>query len=178
LTEVGAGGLAKLGGLGVSFACGARDVEAGDAVVEPEACDVGKISGGDLGVEVEQDTNVSAAGFVDEVVEIVEGAVGGVEGLGVGGVWLERGEEKSIGAEGPNVIKMLDDTMKAAAFGGAEVDRVYLVDDRMLPPNVRVHAGAGPAWTGEGLGWNWREKEASEAEGEKSAENRHSHCAC
>jgi hypothetical protein len=68
--------------------------------------------------------------------------------------------------------------MKAAAFCGAEVDRVYLIDDRILPPHVRVHAGAGPTWTGEGLGWSCREKDASEAKGEKSAENRHSHCAC
>jgi hypothetical protein len=68
--------------------------------------------------------------------------------------------------------------VKAAAFSGAEVDRVYLVDDRMLPPDVCIHARAGPAWTGEGLGWSWREKEASETEGEKSAGNRHGHCAC
>jgi hypothetical protein len=94
------------------------------------------------------------------------------------GIWLKCGEEKSIGTEGPNVIKVLDDTVKAAAFGGAEVDWVHLVDDGMFPPDVCVDAGAGPAWTGKGLGWSWREKEASEAEGEKSAEGRHSHCAC
>ena len=148
LAEIGAGGFAKLGDLGAGFGSGADDVEAGDAAVEPETGHVGKVDGGDVGVEVEQDADVAAAGFVDEVVEIVEGTVDGVEGLGVIGVWLESGEEKSIGAEGPNVIKMLDDTVKAAAFGGAEVDGVYLVDDRMLPPDVCVDAGAGPAWAG------------------------------
>ena len=73
----------------MGFGGGADDVEAGDAAVEPEAGDVGEIGGGDVGVEVEQDADVVAAGFVDEVVEIVEGAVGGVDGLGVGGVGLD-----------------------------------------------------------------------------------------
>ena len=100
LAEVGGGGLAKFGGLGVSFGRGADDVEAGDAAVEPEAGYVGQVGGGDRGVEVEQDADVVAAGFVDEVVEIVEGAVGGVDGLGVGGVGLDSGEEDGVGAEG------------------------------------------------------------------------------
>jgi hypothetical protein len=42
--------------------------------------------------------------------------------------------------------------------GRVEVEGVHLVDDGVLPPDVGVHAGAGPAGAGEGLGWSaWRE---------------------
>ena len=75
-SEVVGGGFAEFGGLSVSFGSGADDVKAGDAAVEPETGYVGKIGGGNFGVEVEQDANVVAAGLVDEVVKIVEGAVG------------------------------------------------------------------------------------------------------
>ena len=113
LAEVGAGGLAKPRSLSVGFGGGADDVEAGDAAVEPEAGDVGEVGGGDVRVEVEKDADVAAAGFVDEVVEIVEGAIGGVEGLGVGRVRLEGGKEDGVGAEGVNVVEMLRDAMES-----------------------------------------------------------------
>jgi hypothetical protein len=43
--------------------------------------------------------------------------------------------------------------LKAAAFGGVEVDGIYFVDDGMLPPDVGGDAGAGPAGTSEDLGF-------------------------
>ncbi len=156
LAEVTAGGFAERDGLGMGFGGGAVDVEAGDAAVEPEAGDVGKICGGDVGVEVEEDADVVAAGLVDEVVEIVEGAVGRVDGLGVGGVGLDGSEEQGVCAERVDVIEMLGDAVETAACcgsinGGAEVEGVHLVDDGVLPPNVGVHAGTDPAWAGQGL---------------------------
>ncbi len=107
IAKVVVGDFAKFGGLGVGFGSGADDVEAGDAAVEPEAGYVGKIGGGNFGVEIEQDADVVTAGLVDEVVEIVEGAVGGVDGLGVGSVGLDGGEEEGVDAEGLNVVEML-----------------------------------------------------------------------
>ena len=98
----------------MGFGCGADDVEAGDAAVEPETGDVGEVGGGNLRIEVEQDADVVAAGFVDEIVEIVEGAVGGVDGLGVGGVGLDGGEEDGVGAEGLDVVEALGDAVEAA----------------------------------------------------------------
>ena len=151
LAEIAAGGFAKLCGLGVGGVAGTGDVEAGDATVEPEAGYVGEVGGGDLGVEVEEDAEVAAAGLVDEVVEIVEGAEGGVDGLGVGGVGLDGGEEDGVDTEGLDVVEALGDAVERAAAGGAEVSGVYLVDDGVLPPKVDVHAGADPAGAGEGL---------------------------
>ena len=52
----------------MSFASCPDNVEAGDAAVEPEAGDVGNISNGNVGIEIEQDANVAATGFVNEVV--------------------------------------------------------------------------------------------------------------
>ena len=152
LADVGVGGFAKFGGLGVGFGGGAGDVEAGDAAVEPEARDVGEIGGGDVGVEVEQDADVVAAGFVDEVVEIVEGAVGGVDGLCVGGVGLDGGEEQDVGAERLDVFEVLGDAVETAAAGRIEVEWIYFVDDGVLPPDVGVDAVADPAGASEGLG--------------------------
>ncbi len=182
LAEVGGGGFAKFGGLGVGLGRGADDVEAGDAAVEPEAGYVGDVGGGDFGVEVEQDADVAAAGFVDEVVEIVEGAVGGVDGLGVGGVGLDGGEEEGVGAEGVDVVEALGYAVETAGCGvfvggRVEVEGVHLVDDGVLPPDVGVHAGAGPAGAGEGLGGSARSEQAGagQAEGEESAGSRHGH---
>jgi len=98
-----------------------------------------------------------AAGFVDEVVEIVEGAVGGVDGLGVGGVGLDGGEKEGVGAEGVDVVEALGYAVEAAAWcvfvgGRVEVEGIHLVDDGVLPPDVGVDAGADPAWAGKGLG--------------------------
>jgi len=144
---------AEFGGLGVSFRRSAADVEASDAAVEPEAGDVGHVGDGDLRVKVEQDANVVAAGFVDEVVEIVEGAVGGVDGLSVGGVGLDGGEEEDIGAEGLDIFEALGDAVETAAAGGVKVEGVHFVDDSLLPPDVGVDAVADPSGTGEGLGF-------------------------
>ena len=112
-----------------------------------------------------------AAGFVDEVVEIVQGAVGRVDGLGVGGVGLNDREEDGVNAEGLDVVEALGDTVETAAARGAEVDGIYLVDDRVLPPDVRVDAGAGPAGAGQGLGRGTRGECAGtcQPEGEESA---------
>ncbi len=151
VTEIVAGGFAEFCGLSVGFGSGADDVKAGDAAVEPEAGYVGKIGGGNFGVEVEQDADVVAAGLVDEVVEIVEGAVGGVDGLRVGCVGLDGGEEEAVGTEGLDVVEMLGDAVETAAVGGAEVDGIDLIDDGMFPPNVGADAGAGPAGACEDL---------------------------
>ena len=103
------------GGLRVGFGGCAEDVEAGDAAVEPEAGDVGDVSGWDVGVEIEEDPEVAAAGLVDEVVEIVEGADGGVDGLGMGGVEGDFGEKKRVDAEGLDVVKVPGEAVEAAA---------------------------------------------------------------
>jgi len=140
LAEVSASGFAKLGGLGMGFGGGSGDVEAGDAAVEPEAGDIGKVGGGDFGIEIEQNANVVTAGFMDKVVEIVECAVGGVDGLGVGSVWLDGREQESVDAEGLDVVEMLGNAVETAAASGAEVDWVDLIDDGMLPPDVGADA--------------------------------------
>jgi hypothetical protein len=111
LAEVGGGGFAEFGGLGMGFGGGADDVEAGDAAVEPEAGDVGEIGGGDVRIEVEENADVVATGFVDEVVEIVQGTVEGVDGLGVGRVGLDGSEENCVGAEGLDVVEVLCDAV-------------------------------------------------------------------
>jgi hypothetical protein len=141
----------------VGLGSGADEVEAGDAAVEPETGYVGEVGGGDVGVEVEQDADVAAAGFVDEVVEIVEGAVGGVDGLGVGGVGLDGGEEEGVGAEGVDVVEALGDAVEAAGCrvfvgGRVEVEGVHLVDDGVLPPDVGVAAGTDTSRGGRGFG--------------------------
>ncbi len=69
----------------------ADDVEASDAAVEPEAGDVGEVGCGDGGIKVEEDTDVAAAGFVDEVVETIEGAEG--RGRSFGREWRRVGWE-------------------------------------------------------------------------------------
>ena len=97
------------------------------------------------------DADVVAAGFVDEVVEIVEGAIGRVDGLRVGGVGLDGGEEEAVDAEGLDVVETLGDAVETAAAVGAEVDRIDFVDDGMFPPDVGIDAGADPAGAGEGL---------------------------
>lgn len=111
LAEVSGSSFAEFGGLGMGFGGRADDVEAGDAAIKPEAGDVGEIGGGDVRVEVEEHADVVAAGFVDEVVKIVECAEGGVDGLGVGGVGLDRGEEDGVGAEGLDVVDVLGDAV-------------------------------------------------------------------
>ena len=75
-------------------------------------------------VEVEKDSDVVAAGFVNEVVEIVEGAEGGIDGLGVGSVGLDGREKDGVGAEGTDVIETLGDAVEAAGVCRIEVDRV------------------------------------------------------
>jgi hypothetical protein len=175
LTQVAGAGFAKFGDLGVGLGGGSDDVEPGDAAIEPEAGDVGEIGGGNFRVEVEQDADVAAASFVDEFVEIVEGTVDEVEGLGMGRVGLECGEKESVNAEGVNVVETLGDTVETAASGGTEVDRVYLVDDRTFPPDVCGDAGASPAGTGKDLGFGGsacdkRGGGAGETKGKESAE--------
>ena len=106
-----------------------------------------------------------AAGLVDEIVEIVERAVGGVDGLGVGGVGLDGGEEEGVGAEGVDVVEALGYAVEAAGCwvfvgGRVEVEGVHLVDDGVLPPDVGVHAGADPTGAGEGLGGSARGEQA------------------
>jgi hypothetical protein len=135
-----------------------------------------------VGIEVEQDADVAAAGFVDEVVEIVEGAVGGVDGLSVGGVGLDGREEEGVGAEGVDVVETLGDAVETAACCGfvdwrVEVEGVHLVDDRVLPPDVGVDAGADPAGAGEGLGQSAGSEQAGVGQGEdeESARGRHGH---
>ena len=153
LPQVAGGGFAKFGDLGVGLGGGSDHVEPGDAAIEPEAGDVREIGGGDFRVEVEQDADVAAASFVDEVVEIVESPVDGVEGLGVGRVGLERGEKESVNTEGVNVVETLGDTVESAAAARTEVNGVYFVDDGTFPPDVCGDAGAGPAGTGKDLGF-------------------------
>jgi hypothetical protein len=63
----------------------------------------------------------------------------------------------------------LRDAAEGAAIGGAEVGGVNVVDDGVLPPRVRIHAGSGPARTSEGLCQCEGRKGAGEEEGEKSA---------
>ena len=180
LAHVGGGGLAKFGGLGVCLGCCAGNVESGDAAVEPEAGYVGEVDGGDVGVEVEHDTDVVAAGLMDEVVEIVEGAVGGVDGLGVRGVGLDGGEEEDVGAERLDVFEALGDAVEAAACwdfvdGGTEVEGVHFVDDGLLPPDVGVDAVADPAGASEGLGVSGCGESGGETEGEKSTKGQCGH---
>jgi hypothetical protein len=151
LAEVVAGGFVKDGGLGVRGVGCTDDVEASDAAVEPEAGDVGHVGDGDLRVKVEQDANVVAAGFVDEVVEIVQGAVCGVDGLGVRGAGLDGSEEERVDTKGTEVIETLSHSVEAAAAGGAKVGRIDVVDDGVLPPEVGAHSRADPAGTSESL---------------------------
>ncbi len=162
----------------VSFGRGADDVEAGDAAVEPEAGDVGEIGRGNLGIEVKQDADVVTAGLVDEVIEVVKGAVRRVDRLRVGGIRLDGGEEEGVDAERLNVVEALGDSAETAAFCGTEVDGIHLIDDGVLPPNVGVDAGSDPARSGKSLSKNGRANGASEAECEESARDRHSQGAC
>jgi hypothetical protein len=81
--------------------------------------------------------------------------------LGVGGVGLDGGEEEGVGAEGVDVVETLGYAVEAAAGGvfvggRVEIERIHLVDDGVLPPDVGVHAGADPARASEGLGWSAR----------------------
>ena len=124
-------------------------MESGYASVEPEAGCCGEVGG--VGVQFEEDSDVVAAGLVDEVVEIVEGAVDGIKRLSVCGVGLEGGEEEGVDAEGVDVVQTLADTVKSAAVGGAEVDGVYFIDDGTFPPDVGGDTGAGPTGTSENL---------------------------
>ena len=133
-------------------------MESGYASVEPEAGCCGEVGG--VGVQFEEDSDVVAAGLVDEVVEIVEGSEGGVDGLGVGGVWLEGGQEKGVGSEGVDVVEALGQTLYVV-----EAARVGLVDDGVPPPRAGAHTGADPAGTGQGLGEGGRGEEKSQEEG-------------
>jgi len=151
LAEIAAGGFAQGDGLGVGDVVGASDMEASDAAVEPEAGDVGEVGGGDSGIEVEENADVAAAGLVDEVVEVVECAQGGIDRLGVGRIGLDGGEEERVGAEGVDVVEALRDAVEAGAVVGVEVCGIYLIDDGVLPPEVGGDAGADPARAGESL---------------------------
>ena len=126
------------------------DVKAGDASVEPEASHVGQVGDRNFGVEIEQDADVVTAGFVDEVVEVVECTVGRVDCLRVLGVGLNCGEEESIDAERLDVFEMLRDPVETVAV---EVNGIDLVDDGMLPPDVGADSGASPAGAREDLGF-------------------------
>jgi hypothetical protein len=71
----------------------------------------------------------------------------------MGGVGLEDGKEEGVGAKGVDVVEALGDAVETAggwvvAGGRVEVDWVHLVDDGVLPPDVGVEAGAGPAGAG------------------------------
>jgi hypothetical protein len=140
-------------------------MQAGDAAVEPEAGDSGEV-GGAKG-EVEQDADVVATGLVDEIVEVVNGSQGGIDRLGVSGVGLDGGEEKRVDSQGVEIVEALGEAVEGAAFGGADVGGVYVVDDSVFPPGVGTHAGAGPTGTGEGLcrcgGEGAGEKESEES---------------
>src|SRR5271170_6892054 len=171
--------LAEVAGVGGAKGCGLRtgsvvcagDVEAGDAAVEPKTGNVGHVGGGDCGVEVEQDAEMAAAGFSEEVIEVVEGAEVWGDLLRVGGVGLERCEEDGVGAERMNVIEPLCNAVETASAGGVEVGGVHLVDDGSLPPEIGCHAGTHPAGSREGLGTsegNGRGQNAGEAEREES----------
>ena len=153
------------GGCGGS---GAGKVQTGDAAVEPEAGDKGKVVGA-AGGEVKQDADVVAAGLVDQIVKVVEGSQGWIDRLGLGRVGLDGSEEDGVDTQGMEVVEMLRDAAEGAAFGGAEVGGVNVVDDGVLPPRVRIHAGSGPARTGEGLCQCGGGKGAGEEEGEESA---------
>src|ERR1700722_8933782 len=74
LAEVAGVRGAKGSGLGTGSVIGAGDVEAGDAAVEPETCDVGQVGGGNRGVEIEKDAEMAAAGFSEKIIEVVQGA--------------------------------------------------------------------------------------------------------
>lgn len=90
LADVGVGDFTEEGGLG-----GVGDVEAGDAAVEPEAGGGGEVGVG-FGLEIDEDADAVAAGLVDEVVEIVKSAEGGVDGLGV---WSGVCEQDGVDAQ-------------------------------------------------------------------------------
>jgi hypothetical protein len=143
-------------------------VEAGDAEVEPETCDVGQVRDGNRRVEIEKDAEMAAAGFAEKIIEVVQGAEVWGDLLCVGGVGLERSEEDGVGAEGVNVVEALGDAVQTAAACGVEVGGVHLVDDGSLPPEIGCHARAHPARSREGLGLserNGRGQSAGETEG-------------
>jgi hypothetical protein len=108
---------------------------------------------------------------VDQIIEVVKGSQGGIDCLsvGLGGVWLDGSEEDRVDTQGVEVVEALSEAVEGAAFGGAEVGGIHVVDDGVLPPGVGAHAGAGPARTGEGLCQCEGGKCAGEKEGEESA---------
>jgi hypothetical protein len=168
LAKVAVSSFMKNSDLGMRDIGRADHVKAGDASIEPEAGEGRHIGVGDLRVKIEQDTDIVAACFVDEVVEIVEGAVCGIDGLGVGEVELNGGKEECVDAEGVEIVETLSYAVKAAAVGGTEVGWVYVVDDGVLPPQVGTHPGADPTRTGEGLCRSDRVKGADEKQSEES----------
>ena len=115
-------------------------MEAGHAAIEPVARDAGEVDGGRQFAEVDQNAHIAAAGLVDQLVEIVEGAYGGIDGLGMGGVELEAREKDGVAADGVNVVEMLGDPEKAAKAVGID-----LVDGGVLPPDVGLGDEACPA---------------------------------
>jgi hypothetical protein len=84
---------------------------------------------------------------------------------------LNDREEDRVDPEGLDVVEALGDAVEAAAACGAEVDGIYLVDDGVLPPDVRVDAGADPARAGQCLGRGTRGERAGtgQTESEESA---------
>ena len=81
-------------------------------------------------------------------------------------------EKDGVGAEGVDVVEAMNDAVKRTVSGRTEVDRVDLVDDGALPPEVGGDAGADPARAGKRLRCgegHGRDESVSEAEGEKSA---------
>jgi hypothetical protein len=124
-------------------------VQARYAAVEPEASDGAEISSPRC--EVKQDADVVAAGLVDEIIKVFEGAKSGIDRLGLGRIGLEGGEEECVDAKGMEVVEAFGEAVKGTTFRGTEVGGIYVVDDGVLPPGVGAHAGAGPARTGESL---------------------------
>jgi hypothetical protein len=165
LAKVAGGGFAKSSGLAMREVGRADDVKAGDAVIEPEADDGERIGVGALRVEIEQDADVATAGFVDEVVEIVECAVGRIDGLSVGEVELNGGEEDCVDAERVEIVETLSYAVEATAIGRTEVGWVHVVDDSVLPPEIGSHSRADPAGTSECLCRCGRAEDAGEKQG-------------
>ena len=108
----------------------------------------GVLVGGVVGDEVEEHLQAAAVGFVDEAVEVGEGAEERVDVGVVGDVVAEvghrggedGGEPDGVDAEPLEVVEALDDAGEVAdavAVGVLEGAGVDLVDDAALPPLVR-----------------------------------------
>ncbi len=101
--------------------------------------------GGVVEDHVEDDADFALAGFGDEVVEVGEGSVLGIDGFVVGDVVAEvdlrrgvhGGDPDGVDAEGLEVVEALGDAVEVAdavSVGVLKAAGVDLVDYGVLPP--------------------------------------------